>query len=155
MAKNKMVLGLALGGIVLLVLFLFTRDGMQPERKSRTAPQAKMVAVPKNVAKPNPEARKAERQKRKEAKQAKRREEMLKRWAGMTPEQRKVFMKKHPKFKPPVDAAAPATNTPTAAKPAATKATAQPATTTNQKTTTSTTTTKTQPAKTTTQQKAN
>lgn len=152
-----MVLGLALGGIVLLVLFLFTRDGMQPDRKPRNTPKSNVAAT---QAKPAPERKvMVVKQERKVSNKAKRRERILKRWAKMTPEQRKEFMKKHPNFKPPAQTPATAGAKPASSAPSKTdktKAAAQPTTTTKQKTTTSTTTTKTQqPAKTTTQQKAN
>ena len=133
MAKNKMVLGMALAGIALLVLFLFTREGMQPDRKPpvQTAKPAQMQPV----AKPRP---RMNRQAHQAAIQAQKRAAIIKIWAGMTQEQRQAFLKKHPNFKPPANVP-PAVN----AKPAAVApATTQPK---------AATTTKTAPAPTKTQ----
>ncbi len=132
MANQKLLFGLGAGGIVILALAMFTSGD---DRKPTKQPQSThKVAVKKDqVKKLSP----AERKKRAEARKAKRRAAMVKRWNKMTPEQRAEFMKKHPNFKPPADK--PAAGTVGTKSPGATSVTTkskQPVSTT-----------KTQPAK--------
>ncbi len=105
MANKKLVLLGALGATVLLALFLFTREGVQPDGKPQRASSSHAVGQKVAVArKVNRKARKGNR--------AQRRAAFLKKWEKMTPEQREAFKKKHPNAKVPPDTPpAPATGT--------------------------------------------
>ncbi len=131
MAKKKLILGAAAAAVVVIALAMFTSDN---SRKPNHRPMAQKAAISK--VQPTKKLTPEQRKQRREARKAKRRAAVLKRWAKMTPEQRTEFMKKHPGFKPPAEKPASGTTNPVSTKaktPVTTTTKPQPAPTTTPK----------------------